>query len=153
MGLSHFLFHPLGRTCLRHEECPIFTFPPSHFSSPHTLSTNTDFSLTLLPPLPLSQSLMERSRLSCQSCNVIPALRYSPSAIYSSRRCQKHFACDREPLRSNANFLQLFEGASVPVVYVLESFNNDFNMCDSSGRLKWKKVCVYFSWYQFRRFR
>lgn len=48
MGPSHFLFHPLGRTCLRPEECPVFTFPPSHFSSPHTLGANTDFS----PPLP-----------------------------------------------------------------------------------------------------
>lgn len=40
MDPSHFLFHPLGRTCLRLEECPIFTFPPSHSSSPHMLSTN-----------------------------------------------------------------------------------------------------------------
>lgn len=41
MGPSHSDFHPLGRTCLRPLECPVFTFPPSHFSSPHTVCTNT----------------------------------------------------------------------------------------------------------------
>jgi len=84
MGSSHFLFHPLGRTCLRLEECLVFTFPPSHSSSPHTLSTNTHCCLASPRP-PLSRSLMGQFKLSRQTCNVIPLHNIPPPP--STIRC------------------------------------------------------------------
>lgn len=116
-GPSHYVFHPLSRTCIRLEECLVFTFPPFHSPSPHTLSQKHTSLPDLLALAPLSHPtsprhpsssffffhLLERPRLPWQSCNVIPPRDTPPSAICRSRRCHKHFACDRPPLWSNAN--------------------------------------------------
>lgn len=52
-GGAHLRFHPLCKTCLSPQECAIFTFPPSHSSSPHALQAQTQ---TLPPPQPSSSS-------------------------------------------------------------------------------------------------
>lgn len=105
-------------------------------------------------PLPLFQSLMERPRLSCQSCNVIPRcdipLCNTLLSLLSEALCLWPGAT-----LIKCKLLQLFEGVSVHAAYILGKKSlstNELSMCDLRGRQKWKKVCVYFSWYQFRHF-
>lgn len=82
---------------------------------------------------------MERSRLSCQSCNVI--LLCDIAAVRSTLPVTGSL-----PDQIKYKLLQLFEGESVHAVYILgeESLsNNEFNMCDLSGRQMEKGVCLF----------
>lgn len=143
MGPSHTLFPPPRQDMPQAQRMPRIYFPLLSISHHHTRLAQhkrlPDFAALAHSTPPPSSDYPVRDVMS--SCLVI-----FPSAIHCSCCCQKHFACDREPLRSNASSGSCLKECPRVRHIILENKslrNNEFNMCDLGGRQKWGGGCPF----------